>query len=44
MARQLNVGDSFPEYLISTTDGLGLNVPRDLRGEYSVLLFYRGGW
>lgn len=44
MARQLNSGDLFPEYKIQTVDGKTLNIPKDLRGEYSVILFYRGGW
>ena len=44
MAQQLNVGDLFPEYGVSTVDGNTLNIPADLTGEYSVLLFYRGGW
>ena len=44
MAQQLNVGQPFPDYSVSTVDGKTLNIPRDLTGEYSVLLFYRGGW
>ncbi|MFQ5849455.1 MAG: hypothetical protein ACE5JU_02560 [Candidatus Binatia bacterium] len=44
MARQLNAGDPFPEYVVNTVDGKTLNVPQDLSGEYAVLLFYRGGW
>ena len=44
MARQLNVGDAFPEYVVSTVDGRALKIPQHLNGEYSVLLFYRGGW
>ena len=44
MAKQLNVGDPFPEYEVRTVDGQTLHLPRDLTGEYSVLLFYPGGW
>jgi peroxiredoxin len=44
MAKQLNVGDSFPDYEVRVVDGRTLRLPRDLTGEYSVLLFYRGGW
>lgn len=44
MARQLNAGDLFPEYLVQTTEGRSLKLPRDLSGEYSVLIFYRGIW
>lgn len=44
MARQLNTGDPFPEYVVNTVDGSTLKIPQDLLGKYSVLLFYRGGW
>jgi peroxiredoxin len=44
MAKQLNVGDPFPEYEVRTVDGHTLHLPQDLTGEYSVLIFYRGGW
>jgi len=44
MARQLNPGDLFPEYRVEVTDGTTLNVPADLRGEYAVIIFYRGIW
>ncbi|MEX0805214.1 MAG: hypothetical protein WD688_18115 [Candidatus Binatia bacterium] len=44
MARQLNTGDLFPEYTVQLTDGRPLNIPNDLRGEYGVLIFYRGVW
>jgi peroxiredoxin len=44
MAKQLNGGDVFPEYRVQTVDGRTLDLPRDLAGEYAVLLFYRGGW
>jgi hypothetical protein len=44
MARQLNLGDLFPDYQVSTTDGRTLRLPQDLSGEYSVLIFYRGSW
>ena len=41
---QLNVGRIFPDFRVSTVDGKTLKIPEDLAGEYSVLLFYRGGW
>ena len=41
---QLNVGQTFPDFEVSTVDGKTLKIPEDLAGEYSVLLFYRGGW
>jgi peroxiredoxin len=44
MAKQLNMGDLFPEYVVKTVDNRALHLPRDLSGEYSVLIFYRGGW
>lgn len=44
MAKQLNVGDPFPRYEVQTVDGRTLCLPRDLTGEYSILIFYRGGW
>jgi hypothetical protein len=44
MAKQLNVGELFPEYRVQTVDGRTLYLPRDLKGEYSVIILYRGGW
>ena len=44
MARELNAGDLFPEYTVRTVDGRTLHFPQDLSGEYSALVFYRGGW
>ena len=44
MARQLNMGDLFPEYTVNTVDGTTLKIPQELPGEYTVLLFYRGEW
>lgn len=42
--RQLNTGDLFPDYRVQTANGGVLNIPKDLRGEYAVLIFYRGVW
>jgi hypothetical protein len=44
MARQLNFGDLFPEYTVRTVSGQTLRLPQDLSGEYSAIIFYRGGW
>ena len=44
MARQLISGDPFPEFEVSTAGGSTLRLPRDLAGEFAVLLFYRGSW
>jgi peroxiredoxin len=44
MARQLNLGDPFPEYEVQTVEGRARHLPGDLAGEYSVIIFYRGSW
>ena len=44
MAPQLNSGDTFPQYKVQITDNRTLNIPGDLKGEYSVIIFYRGIW
>jgi peroxiredoxin len=44
MAKQLNPGDQFPNYSVQVVDGRTLNIPQDLRGEYAVIIFYRGIW
>jgi peroxiredoxin len=44
MARQLNPGDLFPDYTVPTAVGRTLNIPADLKGEYAVIIFYRGVW
>ena len=44
MAKQLNPGDHFPNFVVPTTDNCMLNIPADLKGEYAVIIFYRGIW
>jgi peroxiredoxin len=44
MAKQLNPGDLFPDYTVQLTDGRTVNIPQVLRGEYAVIIFYRGIW
>ena len=44
MPERLEAGDTFPEYVVKTVGGRTLKVPQELPGEYSALLFYRGGW
>ena len=44
MAKQLVPGDRFPEYNAQTADGRNLRLPADLKGEYAVVIFYRGIW
>ena len=44
MTKQLGPGDAFPNYTVPTADGGQLNIPADLKGEYAVIIFYRGIW
>lgn len=44
MARQLNPGDLFPTFTVNLTDGRSLDLPGDLKGEYAVIIYYRGVW
>ena len=44
MAKQLNPGDAFPSYTVPLVGGGRLNIPADLKGEYAVIIFYRGIW
>ena len=44
MAKQLNPGDPFPSFSVPLTDGRTLNIPSDLKGEYAVIIYYRGIW
>jgi peroxiredoxin len=44
MAKQLNPGDPFPNFDVPTADGRTLNIPGDLKGEYAVIIYYRGIW
>jgi alkyl hydroperoxide reductase subunit AhpC len=44
MARQLKIGEVFPAYSVETVGGTVFRLPDNLAGEYSVILFYRGGW
>lgn len=44
MAKQLGPGDQFPNYAVPAVDGSTLNIPSDVKGEYAVILFYRGIW
>ena len=40
----LHPGDAFPEMLLSLPGGQSVTVPEAFRGDFSVLLFYRGSW
>jgi peroxiredoxin len=40
----LSPGDDFPPLVLSLPDGGTLSVPEDFRGDYAVVLFYRGSW
>ena len=44
MAKQLGPGDSFPNYTVRTAGGGRLNIPADFKGDYAVIIFYRGMW
>ena len=44
MAKQLNPGDRFPRFTVNLTDGRSLTLPDDLKGEYAVIIYYRGIW
>lgn len=40
----LHPGDAFPEMPLSLPGGQSVTVPEAFRGDFSVLLFYRGSW
>lgn len=44
MTQPLDAEALFPEYAVQTVAGEVLQIPKGLDHEYSVLLFYRGGW
>jgi len=44
MAKQLNPGDLFPNFSVPVIDGPVMNIRADLKGEYAVVIFYRGIW
>ena len=44
MANKLDTGDSFPNMTLNTVGGSALNLPSDLKSNYSIVLFYRGHW
>lgn len=44
MPEKLKDGDSFPSLTVNTVAHGAINLPGDLHGEWSVLLFYRGWW
>jgi len=44
MGKQLNPGDSFPVFNVNLTDGRRLDLPKDLPGDYAVIIYYRGTW
>jgi len=44
MVRRLGPGDKFPEYHVPVVGDHSLHLPTDLRGDYAVILFYRGIW
>jgi peroxiredoxin len=44
MTKQLNPGDAFPQFEVTTVNGSTLSIPSDLTGDYAVIIFYRGIW
>lgn len=44
MVKQLIPGDPFPNFVVPTTDGKQLAIPKDLQGEFAIIIFYRGIW
>ena len=44
MAKQLNPGDAFPVFNVKLTNGRSLDLPKDLTGDYAVIIYYRGIW
>ena len=44
MALKLDAGDSFPDITLNLVGGSTLNLPGDLKSNYSIVLFYRGHW
>lgn len=40
----LKPGDPFPAFMLTTPGGPDLSLPRDLGGQFAVVLFYRGSW
>jgi hypothetical protein len=43
-AKKLDSGDAFPPLKVNLLDGGSLNLPEDLAGHWSVVLFFRGHW
>lgn len=44
MPDKLRDRDSFPGLTVNTVAHGAMSLPGDLRGEWAVLLFYRGWW
>jgi peroxiredoxin len=44
MTKQLTPGDRFPSFNVQLTDGRTLRLSADLKGEYAVIIYYRGIW
>ena len=43
-ARRLDTGDTFPQLTIRMLGGDTINLPVDVAGHWSVVLFNRGHW
>ncbi len=44
VSMRLNNGDRFPSVSGPTVGGVSLTIPKDLKQEWNVVLFYRGHW
>ncbi|MDA1098721.1 MAG: hypothetical protein O2967_07010 [Proteobacteria bacterium] len=44
MAEKLGSGDGFPQMNLPLVGGGSIDLPSDLKTNYSVILFYRGHW
>jgi peroxiredoxin len=44
MAQKLDAGDSFPAMTLNLVGGGTLELPADLKSNYSIIIFYRGHW
>jgi peroxiredoxin len=42
--KKLDSGDLFPQMELRLTDGSSMSIPDILKGSWTVLLVYRGGW
>ena len=44
MEQKLIPGDNFPHINLDIVGGESLQIPKDLGGQFNIVLFYRGHW